>query len=66
MAHGHRARRPREEWPEGRLTGAYKGTTRHPGARSVANPGAHPLAKPSSGGSSPLVLAAQTACEGAG
>jgi hypothetical protein len=61
MAHGHRARRPREDEPKARVTGANEGTTLHPGAPPVANSGAHPLAKPSSGGASPLVLAAQMA-----
>ena len=59
MAYGHRARRPREDEPKARLTGANEGTTRHAGAQPVANSGAHSVAAPSSGGASALVRAAQ-------
>jgi hypothetical protein len=62
MARGHGSRPPREDGPKARLTGASTGTTRHPGAPPVASSGAHPLAEPSSGGASALVLAAQLAC----
>jgi hypothetical protein len=66
MARAHGAGPPREDEPKARLTGANTGTTRHPGAPPVANSGAHPLAEPSSGRFSPLVLTAQIACEVAG
>ena len=59
MARGHGSRPPREDGPKARLTGANTGTTRHPGAPPVANSGTHPLAEPSSGGASALVLTAQ-------
>ena len=66
MVHDHRTRRSKERGPDERLTGANEGTTRHPDAQPVANSGAHPLADPSSGGSSPLVLAARVAWRVAG
>ena len=59
MVHGHRTRRSKERGPDGRLTGATEGTTRHPDAPPVANSGAHPLADPSSGGASAFVRAAR-------
>jgi hypothetical protein len=66
MARGQGLRPPREDEPKVRLTGANEGATRHPGAPPVANSGAYALAEPSSGGASPLVLAAQMACGVAG
>ena len=59
MVHGHRTRRSKERGPDKRLTGATEGTTRHPGAWTVANSSANSLAEPSSGGGSTLILAAQ-------
>jgi hypothetical protein len=63
---GRRSRARVDRQPTAPLAGATGGATCHPGAQAVADSGAHPLARPSSGGASPLVLTAQMACEVAG
>lgn len=52
--------------PGAPVTSATGETTSYPGAQPVANSRAHPMAKPSPGGASPLVPAEQMACGVAG